>query len=550
MNRMASFSLFFLATLICKATVQDTSRYFVYFKDKIGIGYPYIIGNPIDFLTQKAIDRRLKQKINIDESDLPVNPTYIEKLREEGIEVFFTSRWLNGVLIQADENSESLIASLSFVDSLRLIAKSKRLSFNRMETEIPTTFDSPISNNADSDIQLMMVGANAMHKDDLKGQGMLIAVLDNGYVGVNQFSPFQHLWENDQIIASMDFVGNSGNVFQYGSHGTSVLSIMASQFVTDSTNYFGVAYEANYILCVTEDNEAENTIEEYNWLIGAEFADSLGADVINSSLAYKTFDIPEHNYSTKDLDGNTAVVSIAATMAAKKGIIVVTSAGNSGRRTYPENLIIPPSDALGTLTVGSVESDFSRSNFSSIGPTIDGRIKPDVAAFGGATAIIKGNGEITRGSGTSFSSPIIAGLAACIWQANPDQTNHEVIESLKDSGHQAENPDSFLGYGVPNYLCTKEIKELNITDILNSKITVYPNPFKEGILFLLINDDFKFKMHIRMIDSKGTVIFNKSYEPHEISGRIEIAIDSIKQGIYFLSLQTETDQKIVKLINF
>ncbi|MEQ9568396.1 MAG: S8 family serine peptidase, partial [Pseudomonadales bacterium] len=255
----------------------------------------------------------------------------------------------------------------------------------------------------------------------------------------------------------------------------------------------------------------EDRVEEYNWLLGAEFADSLGADVLNASLGYNTFDIPEHNYSKSDLDGRTAVISMAAEMAARKGMIIVTSAGNSGRRNPPENLISHPADADRILSVASVTPNFERSEFSSIGPTADGRIKPDIAAFGDGTAVMRGNGAIERGGGTSFASPLIAGFAACIWQANPERTYNEVIAAIKNSGHQDHKPDTLLGWGVPNYVYAKDVKALNVNDILEDKVTFYPNPFRGDTLFLITDGEFKEGMQIKILDPKGSLIFNQEF---------------------------------------
>lgn len=551
MNKVRILMLFLLfCGFTATSQEADTSRYFIYFSDKAGDNYPYSSTNPEAFLTQRALDRRAKQNISIKESDLPVNPTYVEELASLNVDVFFTSKWLNGALIQTHQNKIEEISALSFVDSVRLIAQGPRLSYEQQTVDIPTQFDPPTDKRADSDIQLLMIGADVMHADDIKGQNMLIAILDNGFTGVNRYEPFQHIWENQRVVGTKDFVENSGNVFQFGSHGTAVFSIIGAKYETDTTDFFGVAYEADFIFCVTEDNQAENTIEEYNWLLGAEYADSLGADVINASLGYNTFDIPEHNYSKDDLDGNTAIVSMAASNAAQKGMIVVTSAGNTGRRSPPGNLISHPSDAQGIMTVASVDPDFSKSDFSSIGPTADGRIKPDIAAFGGGTAIVNGSGTIERGGGTSFSSPIIAGFAACIWQLNPDRSSHEIMTSIRESGHQADSPDHILGYGVPNYLYAKEVRALNVTDILENKVTIYPNPFSGDTLFLKTEGKFPSGMTIQVIDPKGAVIFNQEFKRSEVKETMELSIDSSQEGVYYLFLQTGKDRKVVKLINF
>ena len=529
---------------------SQVNRYFIYFTDKSGDSYPYSISNPEAFLTQRAIDRRVNQGISITEEDLPVSPTYVQGLKDAGIDVFFTSRWMNGALVNADTTLLDEVSQLAFVDSIAWVADTTRLSYEKNIPSDPEAFDPPVSVGGNSDIQLVMLGADKMHEDNIKGQGMLIAVLDNGFTGVNQFTPFQHLWENDRIVATKDFVENSGNVFQFGDHGTSVFSIIASNFTSSEGDLIGIAPEADFILCVTEEGGSEDRVEEYNWLLGAEFADSLGADVINASLGYSTFDIPEHDYTKEDLDGKTAIVSIAAEMAAKKGMVVVTSAGNSGRRTPPGNLISHPADASRILAVGSVDPNFERSDFSSVGPTTDGRIKPDVSAFGDGTAVIRGNGAIERGGGTSFASPLIAGFAACIWQMNPDRKYNEVIAAIKNSGHLDGSPDNMLGWGVPNYIYAKDVKALNINDILEDKVTFYPNPFVGDTLYLITKGKFKEGMQIRILDPKGSLVFNKEFKRKDIKENMELTIDGSQQGVYFLFLQTGNSQKIVKLINF
>ncbi len=528
--------------------ISQVNRYFIYFSDKAGNDYPYSLQNPTEFLTQRAIDRRTRQYINVNESDLPVHPDYVEGLREAGIEVYFTSRWLNGALVNADTTLLDDIAALSYVDSIAWIADTTRLSSDKNLIDPPTAFTEPDIVNGDSDIQLAMLGADQMHSEDIKGQGMLITVLDNGFTGVNQYTQFQHLWENNRIIATRDFVQNSGNVYQFGSHGTSVFSIIASHYESPDGDLIGIAHEAEFILCITEDNQAENRLEEYNWLLGAEFADSLGTDVINGSLGYNLFDISSHNYGFNDMDGETAIVSIAAGMAASKGIIVTVSAGNEGNKSWQR--ITPPADAKGIITVGSVNADFSYSSFSSVGNTSDGRIKPDVSAFGSATAVSFGNGNIARGSGTSFASPLIAGFAACIWQLNPERTVNEVIAALKTSAHQASNPDSLVGYGVPNYSFAKDVRALNVNDILEDRVVFYPNPFIGDTLYLTTDGEFKEGMSIRIMDPKGSLIYNKDFKRKEIKENMELRIDGSQQGVYFLFLQTGNNQKVVKLINF
>lgn len=531
---------------------QDADRYFVFFKNKGAKTNQYALNQPSEYLTQRALDRRIKENVNIDSIDLPVNNDYISNIREAGVDVFFASKWLNGVLVEACGFEIAEIENLPFVDSTRLIAYNSRLVKEQEQVQLPILFEEPPEVIADTRIQLMMLGADVMHSDSLVGEGVRIAVLDNGFKGVNRFKPFQHIWENDLIIGTRDFVENSGNVFQFGSHGTSVFSIIGAKYVTDSTEFYGIANGAEFILCVTEDAEGENTIEEYNWILAAEYADSLGVDVINSSLSYRTFDIDEHDYSFDDIDGKTSIISKAASIAARKGIIVVNSAGNDGRRSSPSNLIHPPADADSILVVGSVDPDFRRSAFSSVGPTADGRIKPDVAAFGNGVAIVRGNGDIEKGGGTSFASPLIAGFAAGIMQAYPDWTSQEVIKAIKESGHNAEAPDSLVGYGVPNYtfISAESNRKINVNDILEDKITFYPNPFTGDKLYFVTEQGFDSSILIRILDPKGSYIYNQTFLPEQLGKTIEIPINSVQQGVYYLFLQSENTQRVVKLINF
>lgn len=526
----------------------QVNRYFVYFKHKGPSEYS--LNSPSEYLTRRAIERRETQSIVIDSTDLPVNREYIYRLKEADIDVFFSSRWMNGVLIQTSPTKISMINSLPFVDSVALLAEGSRLSMESQEVEIPDTFDPPslVDKAAQStDFQLYMLGANQMHADGYTGKEKVIAILDNGFKGANKYEPFRHLWEKDRIVGMKDFASNTGNVFQFGTHGTQVLSIISGKYIKDSINFSGVAPESMVVLCVTEASK-ENRIEEYNWLLGAEFADSLGADIINSSLGYTTFDIPEHNYSYEDLDGKSTIVTQAARMAASKGILVVNSAGNHGTQNW--KYVSAPADADGILSVGSVNMDFSKTDFSSFGPTSDGRLKPDVAAFGAGTVAVNGSGVFTNVGGTSFSAPLISGFAAGIWEMNPEWDKDELMEAIKNSGHQASGPDNELGYGVPNYGYIAYGRVVNVSQVFEDKFLVYPNPFNGDTLFLKIDRSFRTNLVVKIIDPKGATVYAKEFKKREIKDDLELHLQPAVPGIYYLFLQSGEDQKVVKLINF
>ncbi|MEM6643546.1 MAG: S8 family serine peptidase [Bacteroidota bacterium] len=541
----------FLGSSLHSVLGQSLNRYFVYFSDKNASQQTFSLGQPSDFLSQKALDRRSKESIVLDSTDLPVSQQYIDALKDQNFSVFFSSNWFNGVLLQASEIQADGLNDLDFVDSVRLVAKGSRLVENPQIPNAPESFESPKEVYGDTEIQLKMLGAELMHQDGIKGNGTLLAVFDNGFTGVNRYSPFEQLWNKDQIKYTKDFVENSGDVFQFGSHGTSVLSTIGASFSNDTMQYNGIATESDFVLCVTEDNQGENTIEEYNWVFAAEYADSLGVDIINSSLGYRTFDIDEHDYTTDDLDGNTSIITKAAELAARKGIVVVTSAGNSGRRVSPQNLISHPGDADSILVVGSVDPNFQRSDFSSVGPTTDGRIKPDVCAFGNGTALVRGNGDIERGGGTSFAAPLIAGFAAGILQANPGWGSQQLISAIKNSGHNS-NPNSQIGHGVPNYTyaVNGSIRVLQIDDILAQKVTVYPNPFSGNELKIRSKSSLKSKLQVEVMDSNGQVLYREEYGKKELKNELVLKLDSVQPGLYYLILQTKESRNVVKLINF
>ncbi|MEM6829063.1 MAG: S8 family serine peptidase [Bacteroidota bacterium] len=537
-----------LLIVITSVTYGQTNRYVVFFTDKGGSDIVYSLDSPQEFLTQKALDRRSKQLIPLDSTDLPVHEAYVDDLKGLGISVYFTSRWMNAAILQTEESNIPTIESQVFVDSVALIAENERLVTDKIEVETPTTFEAPLTTSSNTDLQLSMLQANLMHNDGITGEGMTIAVLDDGFVGVNQFQPFQHLWENDRIVGSKDFVENTGNVFRLGDHGTSVLSTIAARF---GDNVKGTAYDANFILCITEEGGSEDRVEEFNWLLGAEYADSLGADVINSSLGYRTFDIPEHDYTYEDLDGATTIVSRAAKLAADKGIIVVVSAGNSGDNIdATRRYVSAPGDADGILTVASVNPDFTRTSFSSVGPSFDGRMKPDVAALGLATTVTNGAGRITRANGTSFASPLIAGLAAGIWQANPQWDSQEVMEAMKAAGHNASRPDSLLGFGVPFYSYAVEGKVLNVSDIIDERIAVYPNPFHGDKLYLRFSDPLRGKWQLDITNAEGKTILTDSYKATRREKILEFDIENLEKGVYFLILRSNKQRKAVKLLKF
>ena len=546
--------LFFISSFDLFA---ETNRYMVFLTDKEQSSYS--IDNPITFLSQRAIDRRAKSGVEITVEDLPVNESYIEKIRDLGCDVYFQSRWLNALLVQTDHSLVSSIEQLSFVDSVQYIAGGSRLSTTQVPITIPDVFKTPGSVDSDTELQLSLIKADSMHKDGYRGEGMVIAILDSGFPGINEYKMFQHIFDEDRLLGYKDFVTNSGNPFTYtstsGAHGSSVFSTIAMDYGEEVQ---GVAPGADFVLCVTEDVTSEYRIEEYNWILGAEYADSIGADVINASVGYSFgFSNSSMNYTIDDLDGKTAIVSIGASIAASKGMVVVVSAGNEGNNQW--KYITPPGDADGVVVVGSVNMVSEKSSFSSVGPTADGRLKPDVMALGSLTTIFDVNGnpsqannvKIGMGSGTSYAAPQIAGLAAAVWQANPEWTSQEVIEAIKYSSNNSLSPDTALGFGIPNYQLAVTSSTLSILDVVEDRVHVYPNPFKEGIININIEGLRKEPfLDLRITDLKGAMFFNQRIYPNEQENVLTIEFPKAESGVYLLSVVSRRYNKSVKLIKF
>ena len=426
-------------------SAQD-SLYFVHFDSKIGT--PFSINAPHEFLSERSLLRRAKQGIEITTKDLPVNPTYLDSLTAYGISVIYSSKWLNGALLSASPSERDLLLTFPFVTHIafgKALRASSGISGARVKSS-KFASELQILDYGSSLAQMDLMGAVDMHAHGYHGEGMLIAIMDNGFLNSHTIACLDTLFDGEGVLEVYDFVDNDSTVFAQGGHGTNVLSCMAA-FTNGAL--ISPAYKASYVLYRTEDDFSETHAEEVFWLIAAERADSLGVDVINTSLGYSTFDNPADNYTTAQMDGNTAFITKAADLAASTGMLVVNSAGNEGNTTW--HIITAPADADSVLTVGALAVDSLIASFSSRGPTSDGRIKPDLMAVGSQTYLCTTNGTVSFSYGTSFSSPLLAAMAACTWQANPYLTAQELKKVLIASGHLFDTPNMNYGYGIPNW---------------------------------------------------------------------------------------------------
>ena len=467
---MGRISLVTLLVLVSGGLLAQVNRHMVFFTDKAGT--PFNTAAPENFLSERAIQRRTNQDIIVIEQDLPIVPGYVDQVKNTGATVLYMTKWMNGVLVEATDVQMAAVSALSFVSSVEYVAPGGRPASGKVKSSGKIKDTSGVA--AATDVQLSMLGIDNFHATGFHGEGMLIAICDAGFPSVNSTQPFQHLFTDARFDAatSYNFVSGNTNVFTRNSHGTNVLSIIGGY---DPGNYTGGAYKAKFIAFITEDVDTEYRVEEYNWLFAAERADSAGVDVINTSLGYNTFDDSNMDYTQSDMDGGTTAITRAATIASAKGMVVVVSAGNEGAK--PWGIITSPADSEHVLAVGSVNASGVRASSSSVGPTADGRVKPDVAAMGVSTSVISTDGTIVTGGGTSFAAPLIASLAALVWQQHPTLTVTEVRDSIRIHGSQYLNPDNFLGYGIPYFDVITAVDPSLETNL----VSIYPNPSKDWI---------------------------------------------------------------------
>ena len=530
----------FLVACVSFSVEAQPNRYMVFFKDKQGI--PATIEEPIQFLSEKAIQRRIEQGIAITADDLPVSRAYIQGVRDAGAEAFFTTRWMNGVLVQCEPALLSALEALPYVERVEFVAPQAplqtggRRSFNLRRKNMHS--------GVESESQLRMLGIDRMHAAEMRGEGVVIGVFDSGFPGVNTAPAFANILSElrFQEEVSYDFVHNSSDVFQYDDHGTEVLSVIAAE-IPDA--FTGGAPEATFQLFITEDVPTEYRIEEYNWLFAAEVADSAGVDIIHSSLGYYDFDDPAMNYTKEQMDGETTVVTRAAQWAADRGIVVVTSAGNEGNITS-WRIITAPADARDVLAVGAVTSSGQRTSSSSIGPTADNRIKPDLAALGSGVKVVKSTGQISTASGTSLSAPLVTSLVAGVMQRYPDLGNKEIIALLRATASQAANPDNLLGYGIPNFQAVVNYQEHATQD---RPFEVYPNPLMDDTLTISPYDpEIIQSCEVEIISSQGQVVASGTVHFDWLDRTYRADLSGMAPGIYFVRIYFAKRRHTFKLV--
>ncbi len=536
---------------------QSPVKYWIQFTDKGN--NPYSLSNPSAYLSADAIQRRTNFNIALDSADLPVTPSYITAVAQTGVTVRAVSKWLNGVvIITSDTAALNQINQLPFVQAVNTVGlrtstttsdKFADETFEELqpETDRNATVHTTMLNYGQSYNQAEMIGAVCLHNSGYKGQGMVIAVIDAGFWGVDTMRVFDSLWANNRILGTRDFVTGDTMVFEDNTHGMMVLSCMGGYL---DGQLVGTAPEASYWLLRSEEAATEYIVEEYFWAAAAEFADSVGADLINSSLGYTTFDDPAQNHTYQDMNGNVTPCSRAADFAASRGLLVCNSAGNSGSNSW--FYIGAPADADSILAVGAVDASEQYASFSSRGPSSDGQVKPECAAQGQATIVANPtNGGVMGGNGTSFASPVLCGAVACLWQAHPNLTNMDIREAVLLSSHLFFNPDTYMGFGIPD-LCAANLT-LDASPVANAEndvlYDVQPNPFTADFSFSyysLYNKD----VTVRLTDITGRVVLEQTMQAAGSSvNRFVINTNGIAEGVYTLSVisfDQVLSEKIIK----
>jgi len=520
----------------------QNSSFWISFTDKNNS--PYSISQPSKFLSQKSIERRTNAGITILTNDLPVNKTYIDSILLSGnFKLLQSSKWFNAIAISTDDTTSlNTILNYSFVSNVvqvkslkpdKIIDKFEEIAISKNEINLMSIPHYPYGYSYN---QLAMHEADKMQDLGFRGQGMHIAIIDAGFFGANELNALEEVFNDGRILSTRDFVNGGESVYEDHQHGTMVLSVIAGSI---DGEFKGTAPMASFHLLRSEDVGSETLLEEYNWIAAAEYADSVGVDIINTSLGYTTFDDSLQNHTYADLDGNTTVVAKAADIAASKGILLCISAGNSGASAW--QYISTPADADSVLAVAAADSNGIYAFFSSVGPASDKDIKPNVASVGWNTYLISPfTDEVIQGNGTSFSAPMMTGMVACLWQSLPGKTNIEIMRLIEESSSQYSSPDSLLGYGLPN-IFNAYSKETGVIysapreDLIED---VFPIPVTD-----LVNIIFVSKVSqgvvIRLYSEKGDLLVSVSDTVLQGKNKLVLSqLNALPSGSYIIEVES------------
>ncbi len=532
---------------------DDYGIYLLYLTDKNQNDYS--IEHPGEFLSDRAIQRRNKSNIDIAMNDLPVSKYYVDSIKSLGLAIHNSSKWLNAVCVDSifPSMADSLL-NLSFVKCVEKVYTYKKTKHKIEKFNDFNDISFYISNKEKEEIhygaslrQIQIHQGDFLHKQGYLGQGIRIAIMDAGFKNTNKLDGFSHLYTNNQILGIKDFVEKDDSVYENHHHGTHVLSIIGC-WVDD--HLIGTAPKADFYLIKTEDVQSEYLIEEFNWVVGAEYADSSGADIINTSLGYYKFDDSGQNHDYSDMNGNTTIISRAADIAASKGMLIVVSAGNEGDSKW--RYITAPADADSILAIGAIDTARVIADFSSRGPSSDHDTKPNLVAVGKGSIILKENGEFAQGNGTSYAAPIISGLAACLWQAHPNVSNYQLMKAIEQSASYYLSPDSTYGFGIPDFKTAHKILShyKSSLDTINNKfVNIFPNPF-DNELNIHFNKKVNEPVTIKVLDLKGHVLYSQTapLNKYYYSFLVLNDLTFLANGIYILEIKSHSIHSRIKIV--
>ena len=533
--------LLVVAILCIQQSFAQNQDAWVIFADKENVEAS--LADPILIMTQEAIDRKTLQGTPIDERDVPINENYVTQIKNaSGITVLSKSKWMNCVYIIGSQSNIEALLDLPFVTNVEYADTSLNLfpgapienKFALEEANQRINYNYGSAAN-----QIEMLSGDYLHELNYTGEGMIVAVLDAGFPSIDTNPGFQKMRDENRILGTYDFEARTENVDGTSSHGFNTSSDIGG-FLQDE--FVGTAPQASFYFFVTEYTPTETPAEEAWWVEALERSDSLGVDVVNTSLGYRVFDNPNYDYSYEDLNGQTTFSARGANIAFDKGMILVTSAGNGGNTSFPT--VGTPGDSPGTLTVGAVSSNGNYASFSSIGPTVDGRIKPDVMAQGASAAVISTSGGVDFSSGTSFSSPIMAGVVTCLWQARLQTPNGTIMQIVRESANLYNNPTDEMGYGIPNFEdAYAALQQLGLEDeFLMSNFALYPNPVTSKI-------NISFPEEISNATFTIYSILGNKVLSTEISRSLNsVNMEALNSGMYIASINSNNKQISFKII--
>lgn len=547
-------TILILAGLPIEIMAQKAGIYLAFAKDKNE--NETLLSTPEKYLSPRAVFRKNQRRIAIDSRDLPVSNIYKNQLISAGIKLISTSKWINAFCVEITNDQEwNALQGLDFISHIKRLGSAPDISHlspvNKWTCEEEqyakyslNTLDYGAAFN-----QIDMIGADDLHVYGHRAEDMVIGIFDAGFLAAPDMRCFDALYENNRILGTFDIVEGDSDVYDHHYHGTSVWSCIAGILNNDSIVYKGTGFDATFYLFRTEDAATETPLEMMNWMVAAEKADSLGVDIINSSLGYSEFDDSLDNFTYADMNGDNALITIAADIAASKGILVVSSAGNAGNDAW--HYITAPADADSVLTVGAVDSLRQYASFSSQGPSFDGRVKPDVATRGKKAIVCASDNGIYGSNGTSFSSPIMAGAAACLWGAFPEKTNMEILYAIQQSASQYNAPDDELGYGIPDM--GKAYKILSGDSLYrfdeDLRVSFFPNPFYNELSVFYFTDR-ETTFDILLTDLSGRVLYSATVDEDTYRYfQLPVSVtQNIHPGMYLLQFQSPRFQKSYKLM--